>query len=470
MNIRNFVKLYRGHAPEMLYFDYLYSEYSALDPQTKSSVGQALLDVKPRLDEIHKKRENATLSWNDLYCFELLLADFLPVERLRSKIMSLRYDYRSIAGQREFDDYMAAKPPDLMSPPDPTDPPHATQQQYEKLLREDLKDLLGRLYLRYAVLPVKEARLRFLTKFAAGLCLAFLIGLLVIVVILSSQTRGENPGSEASTDTVGRRTLGVNSETTSHIASLAIFVVVASGIMGGFVSALQRIQSPPSEGDSIYNLSLLFNGTYSVFVAPITGAIFAVLLYFMFSSGILKGSFFPEIYNPPVNSSTAEPAASPSPKSSSESADAPPISNSREASSNASATPVSAGGISAPEATQTPTPNPSTSSTSSSSTTSSTPINADVVREYMPPSNKRTPSKELNESNKLRPSKKSDGSKEAEQSLRITDFLVKSGPVSGADYALLIIWSFIAGFAERFVPDALDRLIPGGQPKQDGKS
>ena len=193
--------------------------------------------------------------------------------------------------------------------------------------------------------------------------------------------------------------------------------------MGGFVSALQRIQSPITEGDSIYNLSLLFYGSKSVFVAPVTGAIFATLLYLMFAAGILQGTFFPRIYTPPTDnkpesssSSDPKPTPTPAPDPRPPAANiAGPSSEGDSAANNA----VNRNGADNTAGAVAPKPD----STEAPATTN--------------PSQKTVSNKGLN----------------------VFEFLAKSGPVDGQAYALLIIWCFIAGFAERFVPDALDRLI-----------
>ena len=394
MGLRKYFELRKIRPPILICFEHLYSEYLS----AKSGIEDE--EAKSFIEKLPAKKEDLSLEWNDLYYFELILAKYQPVEKLRSKVVRLRYDYRSIAGQKEFDDYLASKPPDLQSPPEPTDPPHASQTHYEKLLREDLKDLLGRIYLSYAILPIKEKKLANLTWFAAGLCLFSLLALLGVlaVLVLVPAILEINP-QDGIRDQI---TFFLKSE---KLSSLTIFVVVVAGGMGGFVSALQRIQAPRTEGDSIYNLSLLFHGSNSVFVAPITGAIFATLLYLMFTSGILQGTFFPAIFTPEENPS----------------------------------------GISV---------NKSSENFNSNSAVDSEQIGVNLNSKLQPnPTTNQAITK---------PSLK--------KGLNVFDFLARSGPGSGKDYALLIIWCFIAGFAERFVPDALDRLISKSDTADSGRS
>ena len=43
-------------------------------------------------------------------------------------------------------------------------------------------------------------------------------------------------------------------------------------------------------------------------------------------------------------------------------------------------------------------------------------------------------------------------------SLDFATYLSQAGPTAGVDHAKLLVWSFLAGFSERLLPDALDRL------------
>jgi hypothetical protein len=48
-------------------------------------------------------------------------------------------------------------------------------------------------------------------------------------------------------------------------------------------------------------------------------------------------------------------------------------------------------------------------------------------------------------------------------------FLNEFGPGGALDYAKVLVWSLVAGFGERFVPDVLDRLQAQAASKQGGK-
>jgi hypothetical protein len=484
MKFWKYLELGRLRPPEMICFDHLYSEYLSMKLDIKDETARKFIEdlaqkvnaqdkdpPKPDEDWQGKGLRPDPLTWDELYYFELILADAIPVEKLRTKVIRLRSDFRSIATSQEFSEYMGSKPPDLQSPPERPDPKDETSSaddavHFDKLLREDLKDLLGRMYMKYAVLPVREKRLTDLTLFAARLCLISLIALLAIILIVFLVPLVSELG-EVWTRTKDLTEVGKAFAGSSVLSSLTVFVVVVSGAMGGFVSALQRIQSPRSEGDSIYNLSLLFHGSKSIFVAPVTGAIFATVLYLMFAAGILQGTFFPTIYTPggrdfaamrnrgaaDANSNTNKPdqtlGSQPSSNNSNRSSRSNPANvsstnrngNSEIASANANS---SANAVNANIESGTTAPKPDPTGTPGEKSDTET-AEKTVPAKRSEPENSREPTKGLN----------------------VFDFLARSGPADGKAYALLIIWCFIAGFAERFVPDTLDRLISNS--KSEGK-
>jgi hypothetical protein len=446
------------------------SEYRALEARFSDPEQRARLitqEFENRISRFTEKRRDGNLTWNDIYSFELLLTDIRPVLSLRGKIMALRSDYRAVAGQAEYDEYMASKPTQLQNPPDPAEPPDATTDDLVKLMREDLKDLLGRLYLQYSILPVREAQLKRLTIWAAVLCGVFLVILLAFVI---SMYMGSDDGNASTNDNRNTSANDNKSALTNRerprLPSLSLFVVLCAGAMGGFVSALQRTQTSTHEGDSIYNLSMLYHGSYAVFVAPLTGAIFAILLYLMFTGRVLEGRFFPQMYTPPPTFATPTPTPTPTPTTNANS-------NTNAGSNAATAAASFANPTQTPAA---PTPSPAgVRRPAAAATTSTTPAPQPTVsptdNTNNPAANSvRTDAAASNTNANTSPASTPTPQQKPTQSLGIKIFLKDSGPAGGEDYALLVIWSFIAGFAERFVPDALNRLVAGKQTDTKAKS
>lgn len=373
----------------LLFFDHLYSEYLALRSKIKDAQVIALLD------SLHEKRVKCELTWSDIYTFDLALIDERPLENLVRKAFDARSKYRSIAGQKEYDEYLASKPPDLTailikpsalksehdevitSPPDifspPAEPPAETGivggaelEIVQRVLRADIRYLLSKFYLYYAMLPMREGLREQLTNRAVKMTLIILIAITLLAVISLGGLNYFLSGGKF--DAVFGLT---------GVFGITVGSVALAGIVGGCVSMLQRIQSAPTEGDALFNLAALTNGWRGVSLSPLYGAIFASLLFVLFAAGILEGTIFPKIET--VGSEKTQPAAT-------------------------AAAPANAA---APAAIASPTPN-------------------ETQRVGI---------------------------------LQVKDFLKETGPKDGVSFALLMIWSFIAGFAERLVPDTLNRLV-----------
>jgi hypothetical protein len=209
------------------------------------------------LDSLIKKRQEHTLTWNDLYTFDLILSRLLPLERLPREVWSLRSRYRDVAGLREYDAYLASKPPDLAG------------QVEEKVLRADIDYLLGEIYLRYAITPVNQMVSDRISRRVTGV---ILVGMAMILLTALMNIVGIAQSRPAT-----------------------LLPVLFMGAMGGLLSMQQRYQSVPREGDPIDNISELMQSWARLFLPAINGAIFAVLLYMFIIGGLLQGDVFPAL-------------------------------------------------------------------------------------------------------------------------------------------------------------------------------
>ena len=274
----------------LLFFDHLYSEYLAL----QQFITEA--EVRELFEGLREKRLKYQLTWSDIYTFDLTLVRFRPLENLIRKAYDARAKYRSIAGQKEYDEYVASKPPNLPEIlVDPKADPPQPEEIIERALRADLEYLLSKVYLYYAILPVRERLRDWLTNRAVVITLVavLIIGLLIfsnlflnlIVAIKGTPEKGF----------FGAVVPALNE---MSVVLVTVLTVALAGIVGGCVSMLQRIQSAPSEGDALFNLAALNNGWKGIFLSPLYGGIFAALLFVLFAAGLLEGSAFPRISTP----------------------------------------------------------------------------------------------------------------------------------------------------------------------------
>jgi hypothetical protein len=285
-------------------------------------------DVEPEDKEIcervEQKRQSGELTWNDIYAYQLILLKYQDFESLKSNIISLRSKYQNLTDAADYGDYLTLRSVDITK--------ISETGETLKKLRADYQFLIKEFCLRYSYLSNREKLRSKLLSYGAILTLFFFIVMAVFIAITFAMPAYQ-----------------------SFSAFSTLIAAVFAGIMGAFVSMQQRLQSLPHGGDPIYSLSLLTHGWLSIFLSPISGAIFAVLLYLFFAGGLLKGTIFPEM--------------------------------------------------------------------------------------------------------KVLP-----GSGDESSLLALANFFVGTAPIAGKDFALLLVWSFIAGFAERFVPDTLMRLVNQKKP------
>jgi hypothetical protein len=242
-------------------------------------------------------------TWDGLYRLEMATLHARTGADLRRSAWLVRLRFRNVAGESAYKSYLASTPPDPATAP-------------EDVLLGDLVNLLRRTYYLIALAPSSEAIRHTLLMGAAGMGILCILAVLAIVLFVQPKEVG------------------------------IYQLVLLAGAIGGTMSLVQRVQSLPEADPLLFRLSGSTTVIQSLIIPPLTGSIFAGLLFLIFASGVLSGDFFPKFVVPPVT----------------------------------------AGGVG------------------------------------------------------------------------FDSFFFKTAPESGKAYALMIVWAFIAGFAERFVPDTINRL------------
>jgi hypothetical protein len=230
------------------YFDHLVAVYVNLNVADQRAA-----------DLIKKSRESPDdLTWGDIFLMENINFSLLPPETVNRSAWILRERFREIACTSVYNKYIASGPPEVSLAPDKL-----------PLLKADLTRVLDVLHWHYSLIPMRERIRKTLTSTCLWMVVAYTLGLAAILIWCRWH------GAE-------------------FLAMLT--VVLYAGIIGGFVSSQRRMEAIPSDGDPLITVFGLDSSGYYLWLSPLLGAIFAVVLTAMFIAGIFKGALFPDFY------------------------------------------------------------------------------------------------------------------------------------------------------------------------------
>lgn len=85
-----------------------------------------------------------------------------------------------------------------------------------------------------------------------------------------------------------------------------VLLVASMGALGGFLSSYRRTHAVPGPGGPLFTA---VEPKSAVILAPLIGAICAVVLFLTFLGGLLKGTLFPDLTKLAFSPSQAEPPA-----------------------------------------------------------------------------------------------------------------------------------------------------------------
>ena len=231
------------------YFDHLVAVYVNLN------------SADPRADAVIKKAKDDAdaLTWGDIFLLENTIFSLQPPEIIERTAWILRERLRQTASPAVYDKYLESSPP----PKDVSSPGKLA------LLRADLTRVLDLLHWQYALAPIWEGKRKWLTISCVWLIVIYTIVLTTALYFFRKY---------------------------HWDFGAMLLCVLYCGVVGGFVSSQRRMQDIPTDTEPLISIFGLDSAGYFLWLSPLLGAIFAVVLTAMFIGGILKGTIFPEFY------------------------------------------------------------------------------------------------------------------------------------------------------------------------------
>jgi hypothetical protein len=229
------------------YFDHVLAQFDLFKAEN---------DIPPYIQEIVDKHSHSPelLRWKDIYALEEFVLEIQPDDVVKARAPSLEESYQEIMGGRAYAAYLKLRP--------------SLKQQ--GLLRHTLAILLGTLHWIYSMVPAREQMRSDILKQSGKWLLICFTALLPIILVF-----------------------GFKGETL--LATIPL--VALMGSLGGFLSLQRRIEKVPTDRDPLLTMLELQNGRFTVALAPLLGAIFAIVLFLMFLGGLLQGSVFPDEFS-----------------------------------------------------------------------------------------------------------------------------------------------------------------------------
>ena len=220
---------------------------------------QALPGVPPEALKLAEPSGDR-IEWADLFTVEQLLITYLPDEALplvKAQILR-RLEWLETS--------TVARTVDLWAIMEGT----ATVKPGPPIVRQDLISMLSQYYQGYISILDKEQRRNAMIYYLSFVTIGiFVIGLVAILV----------------------NTTGMVQKPLPYFQTLSL--VIWSGLLGGSISVLLRLGSTETRDQGSTLIAEFDKAIKTSFLAPVTGSVFAVVLYVIFCAHLVDGTIFP---------------------------------------------------------------------------------------------------------------------------------------------------------------------------------